>query len=342
MSHAMGRGRGVLRAAVQVAGFAAGLGLLAYCASVALAPENREHLSRLRGVTAAPAAALVGLTLLSLAINATVFWLAIRPVQRLGYAASLGVNAVATLLSLAPFKLSILFRVVFHRVRDGLPLLTGGAWMGAAGVIILAGLAPPAAASLWRRGAGGGVDALWWGATLGGLVAGGAAIVAAARLLLHPAPWARLERLAAALPAPSLHQRLLPRGHEALRMLADPAAVAGGLALRGADLAVHTARFLVAAAAIRVDLPAEDAVLIASVYFLIGAAAPTGAVGFREGGALGAVIGLRGGEAPYLLVIGLVSAVDVAVVLAAAGVSAACLRLDRLLTARRRRPREAA
>ncbi len=318
--------RPILRAAVQIAGFAIGLALLWYCATRALDPKNREHLARLREVTAGQSGALIGLTLLSLVANGSVFWLTIRPVKRLPYGDTLAVNAVATLLALAPFKLSLVFRVVVHKARNGLPILTGGAWMAA--------VAAPAGASLWRRHAGAGVDGLWWAASIGGIVVDGVVLVLLARYFLSPGGWGWIERLFANIPGKKLHEVLLPRGHESLRMLADPGGVAGGLAVRAGDIAIQTARFIIAAKVIGVALAPGDALIIASVYFLIGAAAPTGAIGFREGGAFFIFRGLLGSDDSFPIIIGLVSAVDIAVALILAAISAAYLRLDRLVTLR--------
>lgn len=326
--------RRVLRAAVQVAGFLIGLALLWYCATKALDPKNREQLHRLGDASAVQVGSLLGLSFLSLVINGTVFWLTLRPVKRVPYVPALGVNAIATLLALAPFKLSMLFRILYHKARDGLVVLTGGAWLAAAAVIIVAGLLPPVGASLWRHAAGRGVDGLWWAGALGGMLVIGTAIVVVAGFFRKDRNWARIERLCARFSSQRLHSAILPRAHEGVRMLADPWAVYGGMALRGADVAVQTARFVVAAKILGVSLPLDQAIICASAYFLIGAAAPTGSLGTREGlsGWIFTALGLGDELFPTIL---LVSATDTILVLGVAVISAAGLRLDKLVRVRK-------
>lgn len=323
------RPRSILRAAIQILGFAICLGLLWFCARRALAPENREQIQKLGDATVAQAAALVALSLISLIINGSVFWLVVRPVKRLPYPSTIAVNAVATLLALLPFKLSMLFRILIHKVRDKVPVLTGGAWLAAAAVIILSGLLPPVAASAWRHRAHASVDSAWWTATIALYVVGGTTLILLARAFATPRGWDRVERALARFPQKRLHAVLLPRAHEGVRMLADPLVVAAGLALRSADIAVQTARFLLAASIVGVELPLDQAIIGASVYFLIGAAAPTGSLGARESGTVG-VFALLGSGPPYVIML-LVSATDMLVVLTTAVLSAAYLRLDRVV-----------
>src|SRR5690606_11528936 len=110
-----------------------------------------------------------------------------------------------------------------------------------------------------------------------------------ARILRTDAALARGRRFLLALRL-GFFERLTHTEHfehlrSGLSMLAHPMALLGAAGLRLADVAAQAARFLLAAAAVGAVLPADDAILVASVYFLIGVFSPAGTLGVREGGA---------------------------------------------------------
>lgn len=275
-----------LRSAVQVIGFLIGLTLLGWCIQTALKPESLVQWSRLREAPAGKVALLLALAAATLLVNGETFRIAIAPVKRLGGLHVQAVNAAASLLAYLPFKLSLLYRVLIHNRRDGLALLTIGAWFGSIAAVLAAALLPPLGASVLR----GRADAVWWALSVGGVVLATVGTVLVAHRLHEGAGWAWLERIWRALRLPSA---ALPRVHEGLRILADPRAVAGGVILRVIDVVIHTARFLVAAGILGFELPMDKAVIAGCSYFLIGAAAPSGSLGLREaltGGLLGRLL----------------------------------------------------
>ena len=129
--------------------------------------------------------------------------------------------------------------------------------------------------------------------------------------------------------------------HAGFDMLASPAAVGGSAALRLADMAVHTSRFMVAASILGVALPPAQALPISMAYFLIGIVSPSGLAGLREGAASGiaglllAKAGASGHAASSFAPVALlVSATEAAVFLGFGLLSLAWLRPDRLVRVR--------
>lgn len=325
-------GRRVVRAAVQVVGFAIGLALLWWVVRGVFSPTNRDQLDRLRAAPPASVAALLGLAVATLAINGAAFQAAIHPVRRLRTLDLQAVNAVAALLAMLPFKLSVVFRVLVHHRRDRLPLLTIAAWFGALAATMAAATLPPLGASLWR----GRIDAWWIAVTSGGIALLTLALIAGARMFSDGPGWRGLERAMRRLPLPrairgtddGARPGLLPRIHEGLRMLAHPRAVVACIGLRLADAAVHATRFLVAASILGRDLPADKAVIAGTTYFLIGAAAPSGQLGAREAGTAALLGVLMTGVDldQFAGVVLLVTATEATVLLVCAMAGAAWLR----------------
>ncbi|MFY7897356.1 MAG: hypothetical protein ACOVP8_14075, partial [Phycisphaerales bacterium] len=103
------------------------------------------------------------------------------------------------------------------------------------------------------------------------------------------------------------------------------------LAIRAIDIATFAARFAIAGAILGVSISISESAQLGSVYLLLNAGAPAGALGFAEAGTAGAakMIGLDLQDGINLALL------TTAVRLATAGVSAAAawiwLRPDRLL-----------
>jgi hypothetical protein len=308
---------------VQLLGFGIGVVLLAWCASVAFSEKNRAQQARIADAAWTDVALLAALSIATLAVNSGAFWSMIQPVRRLGFGRVLAVNTVATTLAYLPFKLSILFRAGAHNRRDGVPLLTVGAWIANVGLVMVAVIAPVLGASAWRER----IDALWWTAAAGGMFTICLAMLLTARLLTHERVWGVLERWvhgpgghAAGWRRVVRRAQLLPRAHEGVLMLSHPSAVFGGAALRALDIGVQSARFIIAARIVGMDLPLSQAVSAAAGYFVIGVLSPTGMLGFREG-----VFTLLRSES-FAVVVLTVSALEMVVNLAAAIPAALALR----------------
>jgi len=268
-----------MRIAFQIAGFLGGVALLGWCVKQAASESNRASLGRLRETSPADASLLVGLTVLTLLVNGMIFWSAIRPVRRLPISNVLATNAVASFLSYAPFKLSILFRFYSHRAIDGVPLLTIGAWFAAVTVGISAATNPVFFASLLRRE----IDGLWFAAVVGGLVASHILVCVLTRTFAGDRGMARLRRLAGYASHRLAASSIIERVHDGFDMLANPVWLAVQMTLRATDLFIIAARLYLCAKILGVSVSFSESIVYGAFRFAVATVAPTGAVGTQEG-----------------------------------------------------------
>lgn len=301
------------RLALQGLGFLIGLGLLGWVLSIALAEENRPTVHAFLEAPLHLLAAMVALTIGAIVINGGVFWVMLSPLRRLSLWEIVALNTVCTFLSVLPFKISAVMRVVYHHRRDRVPLRDIVSWFGAVGVCGLAILGPLFVVSLWRER----LDWVWVVASLGSTAGATALAVPVARLARGPLP--------------VLHRLSLG----ADRILRHGRIVAVQYVLRLADLGTVAGRFYVAGMIIGLDLPFDRAVLLGSTYFLIAVVSPASALGFAEMGTV-AIATLTGLDANGVAVAAL--SVTLANV-GTAGVGAVplffWLRPDRVLMPRR-------
>lgn len=307
------RGWSRRRIIAQCAGLLISLSLLGWAISLAISERNQASWEAMRNADWRTVLLLLGLSVSSLALNGLMFWVVLRPLRRLHPIEVVGVNAIATFLSILPFKVGLAMRVLIHHRRDGVRFRFIVAWMAAMGALALAALLPPLAASLWRRD----LDLLWWITALGGVLLCNIAGVAIGRAS------ARIPWLA----------RLSFGSHQIVR---DSKTVTMHLVLRLTDIAILAGRFTAAAAIVGVILPADQAILVATTYFLLSVLAPAGTLGFREAGV--AAIGLAQGldEGALALVALTVSMAEICSAGALALPSAIALRVDRLLAHRQK------
>lgn len=318
---------------VQLLGFLVGVGLLGWCVREALTEENREQLSRLMNADAWLVGALLACSVGTLVLNGLIFWVSMLPVKRLSAMDVSATNAVATLISYAPFKLAVAFRILVHVRRDGVPMLTVLGWFGAIAVLALTVVGPAFGASLIVPGG----TTAWWLVWLGGAAACTGGAIGLARVFAGDAGWSRLMTIGRRSGLAWL-MRLLDgvhgrRVHAGVDMLAHARASTVGAGLRFTDLLVQAVRMAIAAEILGIDLDWADATVLASTYFAIGMISPIGMLGPREAGSAGfaALAGLSGAEgASTVVVISLlVSATEAVVNLTGAGLGAAWLRMDR-------------
>ncbi|HYE02132.1 MAG TPA: hypothetical protein VD963_02735, partial [Phycisphaerales bacterium] len=151
----------------QLAGFAAGLALLAWVARGALADTGAAELRRLWRAGPGAASALLALSGLSILLTGAMFWAAVRPARPLRFWGVQAVNVIAFILALAPLKIGAIFRVLAHHRLDRLPLLTIGAWFIVVALIMAGVLVPMGLASLWRTR----IDGAWLAASASGAAA---------------------------------------------------------------------------------------------------------------------------------------------------------------------------
>jgi MFS family permease len=325
--------RSVLKIAVQLIGFAAGLALLGWCAREALKPGNREQLARLGEAAPGPVLLLFACSLATLALNGLIFWVTLLPEKRLRVSDTLATNAFATMLAYMPFKISVVARVALHNRRDGVALMTIAAWFGAIGAMVIVALGPVSVVSLWRQG----VDTLWWVGSGAGVVASLALLLIVAGVLAGERGLGRLHRVLDPLRIAPLTRFMrtdvFAKLHGVFGMLAHPGAVLGATALRLSDVGVLTVRFMVAASILGVGLGWEEGVLFASSYFLIGMLSPFGMLGAREAGSMGVAAALGFGDAgeSVAVVILLVTATESLTYLVAGVAGAVWVRPDRLV-----------
>ncbi|KAA0214630.1 MAG: hypothetical protein DYG94_08240 [Leptolyngbya sp. PLA3] len=321
------------RRAGQGVGFLLGLALMGWCIGIALSPDNREQLGHLLEATPGQVAILLGCSLGTLLLNGWIFWVVLLPVKRTGLWYMSAVNAVATLISYAPFKISMAFRVLVHNRVDRVPVLTIGAWMAAIAVLALTVLVPALLASMWTGEQG----LAWWGLWLGGSTLFTGTAVLMARAFAGERGWNRLAGLCSAM---LLGRHMIAgehgrRLHAGIDMIAHWRASAAAALLRVGDVFVQAVRVWIASQILHIDLGWGPCMVIASTYFLIGALSPIGMLGSREGGstAVATLAGITTADsaAGILTVSLLITASEALVNLAGGGVGAMVLRVDRWL-----------
>lgn len=324
------RARRAVRVAFQVGGFVVGIGLLAWCVRAALSPENRAQLTHFREAPAGLIGAVLGLSAISIVLNGLIFWATLSPVRRLRRGDVIAVNALATFLNYAPFKLSVIARVLIHNRRDGVPVFVIGGWFAAMGAVLAAALAPVAGATaLTHR-----VNAEWLAAALAGVAGAIFLTVLLARVFGGARGLERLTAMVDALRVRPLslliRSRLSSDFHTSLTMLASPAAVTLAVVLRLTDMVVQGARFVILAGILGWELGLDEAFLYSVSFFVIGVLSPVGMTGFREWGTAGvaAFAGVADPKA-FVVVPLLVGAVEAVVNLTGAGAGFLWLRLAR-------------
>jgi len=329
--------RSAWRLALQGLGFLAGAGVLAWCVHRALGdPAQRAQLSRLLDAPWWAVAGMLGLSLGAIACDGLMFRAVLSPVRRLPRLDLAAVGGVCSALAYLPFKMSLLFRFVHHHRRDGVPILTIGAWVAATGALLLASVVPVVTATLTLDPG----SRAWWWVAIAGVPALGLIGHLLSRALASDAAWRTivgvLERTGIGLLRRAAHGRALRNLHGGVRMLADPLAITTGLVFRSAVVAAQAARFMLAARIAGVEVSWDQALVAGAAYNLVQAVSPGGVAGFREAGAAGAMKLLHG---PDLLSTVLVVTIAEAVTNLLAGTAGAVyLRVDRLLLGPARAP----
>ncbi|MEM8834957.1 MAG: lysylphosphatidylglycerol synthase domain-containing protein [Planctomycetota bacterium] len=302
------------RIVLQSIGFVVSIGLLVWAASRAFGAENRESVDRLLDAPLWAVGVFVLLTAGGIALNGLMFWLTLRPLGgRVPAIDMIATNALCTFLAILPFKLGAVARVLIHKRRDGIHFKRIVPWFAAMTALAVAAMLPLAAASAWR----GQIDALWW--LLG--VGGGVACVALG-------VW--LSRIAERVKA----LRWMSVG--AYEVTRDARTGALVTLCRWGDVATLAGRFLLAAWIVQTPMGVGDAVLQATLFFLISVAAPAGTLGMREAGVAGLALAQSKDGADIALVALTITAAEL-VTSGVLGVLAAWrLRVDRVLLSRRR------
>lgn len=319
-----------VRIGLQLLGFAASIALLVWCIRVAFKPENQAQLQRLADASWQQAFGLLGLSLIIILISGAVFRQALVPIRRLGWLHIQATNLIACLFALLPMKLSVVFRVIVHKRQDKLPLLTIGAWFAVVAGIMVLVLGPVLVASMWRKQ----TDQWWWIVSLGGAAMSIAGSLIVARAIGSAKAWPRFTAMWSKWPLPGVLKgpMIQNRAHEVVRMVASPEALLSCSLLRVLDVAAQAGRIMLAASILGIQLDWGSAIIAGALYFLIGALAPSGQLGAREGGtALGMHLFLPALDTGFATVVLLVSASEIFVLVIGSLFAIPVMRPDRLL-----------
>lgn len=316
-----------LRIAVQVIGFGLGIAMLWWAVRTTLSqPGLQEKLPKLLETPWLMTAGLLAISAATGVISALVFWIMLLPVRRIPLMDLIALHGLCSVLSLVPFKMSLLFRVLTHSRVHRMPLPQIGGWFVAVALVIVISLLGAGAAPLFK----GDLSATWWLIAFGGpIVVAGVMVLVCSRLVRAGERGAVLSavnrfgpgivhRLAASKPVHNLSRGVV--------MLAHPGAVGAALLARFGDVALQAARFYLAAeVAIRagiVDqgLSVGQCVLAGTVYFFVQMSSPAGAIGPREAATLW-VLSLDKADTHVGVIVLVVSAAETAmnIVMAAAG-----------------------
>lgn len=300
------RGRGKL--VMQGAGFVVGLGLLVWAVSLALTEKNRRSLEMIADAERSVVAWLLLVSAASVLLNGLMFWVVLRPLKRLHPLDVMLTNAIAAFLSILPFKINLLTRLLIHHRRDGVSVKDILSWLAAMTVLAFSVLVPVGLAGWWR----GRIDAGWWALAMGGTVLMAALGFLAGRAALK---WKVLG--------------LMSLGSD--RIARHWPTIAAHAVLRWGDIGLLCLRFFLAASAAHVSIPGEQVVLLATTYFLLSVFAPAGALGFREMGTAGVGLATGGDMSQVALVSLIVTATEL--IASATLCIPACIRLrpDRVL-----------
>ena len=301
---------------LQILGGAVGIALLIWAIRSALSEHNRASLDAIRNAPIWIAAALLGLSALSVFVNSLLFWATVRPIQRLSVVGVIATNTLATLFAVLPFKIGFLTRCVVHHRRDGVPLKDLIAWFAAMSALALAVFLPLGFAGFLR----GTIDLWWWVIVIAGGSACSIVGVAAGRLSMRDNHFGRwLARLSLG----------------SWRIVRFWKIVVAHVALRWADAGVLSARFLAAAMIAGVTIDPGHAVLLGSTYFLLSVLAPAGVLGFREAGTA-FVAGIIGLNVETIALLSLIVTVAETLTCAVLAIPAwIMIRPDRLFAARK-------
>jgi hypothetical protein len=245
------------RLVVQILGSAVGLALLAWCIHGAIRQgqsEENNAWQRLADAEFRYVVAMLACSLVSTICNGAMFWITIRPLKPLRFSDMQLLNLVSSMLNYAPIRLGMIARVAYNLRVDRLSLLQIGGWFAFIAYFLALAVGSCILASLLR----GRLDWIWGALVLGQMILGA--------LVLKV----------------FVGNRLIVRyGRGIDRLISDPVAIWGAVAIRLVDLAAFTGRMAAAMAILGIDLPTTETVMLAIVA-LMANLIPFGRLGFRE------------------------------------------------------------
>ncbi|MBL4590715.1 MAG: flippase-like domain-containing protein [Phycisphaerales bacterium] len=325
------------RVVVPMVGFMLSLGAMAWVVSAALSQDNRDQLDHLRDASPTQLIAMMALAALSVGLNGVIFWITLRPIQKIRITDVISTNAIATLLAYLPFKLSVIVRVAIHNRRDGVPVLTIGAWFAAVAAFMLITLGPIALTSIWLKD----ITILWWAVSMGSVAFCTVVCSWIARLFAGEKGTQRLAALR--VPKRLLESESGTKIRSGFEMVGNLRSAIIANSIRVLDVLAFAGRFMIAATVLQLPINPADAFLLGGIYFIVGVLSPFGQVGVREAGTIAfaslvgitaTAVGQEASSSPIALMVLFVTAVEGMVNLVCAGFGVAWLRVDRLLRTR--------
>ena len=283
---------------VQVVGFVIGLALLAWCVKQAFSPENQEQLAALKSAPVHLIAMLAVANLSIMFFSGLSFYFALNPLRKLNFWDLQATNAIATFLSYVPFKAGMLFRILVHNRRDGVPVALIGAWFGAVSIVMAIALLPLFAAALLTR-------EINWQWALIAVSLGGAGYAATCFLAWYFHGTRGMAIMRGSAERLGVCARRLVRttfirtAHGGLDILASPARVLLLVCVRLVDMGSQSLRFYLAGMIVGTPIALDTCVLLASMHFVVGVISPAGSVGTREAAIVAAatMLGLENPQA---------------------------------------------
>lgn len=240
------------RVLLQAIGFAAGAALIIWL--FWRATRDPTVWERLRAADPMLVVALLACSLASLVLNGAIFWIAVQPLRRLAFGELQWVNAVAALANYAPVRLGVLVRLAWHLRVDRMRLREVVAWFASITYTVLVPLGAALTAALL-------FGQLGWpllGTAVALIIVGGAV-------------------------APTLAARRFVRercgGLE--RVVTDPRALWGSIAVRTLDLLLWTLRMMLAVRILGMELSPSQSFMLAMAGLAV-TLNPLGRLGFRE------------------------------------------------------------
>jgi len=181
------------------------------------------------------------------------------------------------------------------------------------------------------------VGVLWWIGVVGSVALSVGVLIVIARVFYGDRGVARLASVGLLKRVTEMDS--FSKMHAGFDMVACPVSSIWASVFRLLDVLAFAGRFVVAAAVLGLPITGNDALLLGSVYFLIGVFSPFGMLGTREAGTIGAAAlfgvssaaigtgGGDGGEGPIAAAVVFITAVEAVVNLGCAGFGVAWLRI---------------
>jgi lysylphosphatidylglycerol synthase-like protein len=256
--------RGIGLHLIRIATLLLSIAMLVWVVRLAVTSQNREQLTTLLSRGWGTLIIVLALSSVTLFFNGVMFWLVVKPLQKLPFWHVQRVNAAGTMAAPLPYKMSMIIRFSAHHKIDGMPFTQLFAWFASFGVLMLTVALPLTVVSLSLES----VNQLWW-------ILSSAGVLAAMLCLCFVMRWS--------LKNQKLRKLTLNSGH----MLGHWPTVWQTTLVRLLDMISFGARFWLVSKALDAPMAIDQVVLATSVFLIAGMLAPSGTLGIREGAVAG-------------------------------------------------------